>query len=73
MPAGSQTGFPQCAKINRDIHRFTEQETGMKKSKALTIDKEPSLTDNKAFCVLALQYNKKYYHFSSTSEELAIV
>jgi hypothetical protein len=37
----SNWGLKQCARISRDVHRFTRHEKGLRKSYALTIDKKP--------------------------------
>jgi hypothetical protein len=67
----SQNGDFHSKQESAGMSRKLLDMRGLKKSKALTMDKESSLTNNNtAFCVLAMLCNREYFLFSSFSHTL---
>jgi hypothetical protein len=54
---GGNCGLSQHSGSSSNVHRFTGHDRGLRKSEALTSDKEPNLIVNTAFCILVLLYN----------------
>jgi hypothetical protein len=56
-PVGEELnwGLPQCAGSSRDSHRFTGHETGLRKSEALTVNKESSPLNIFMLCFTAVK------------------